>query len=246
MRSILMPDITRLKNIVLLFIAVLGLSFSHVKAQEKVDRTVATIKIKDTTMVISIKHSDVMFQLAITPEVPLDPPTSKDFDLALKAVINQRLIHQFSGMGERPTDAEIRAELVRILRGFPSTQSLYSRVQILGSKPLQDFDLMTRVEQIAWMEKYLNSQFLSRIVVTPKEEEEHYQNVFSPEFRRRNPSAPVPELDKQRLQIREILTEARAKKAIGDFLSDLKQKAEITISEQSKPTDSNNQLPNKD
>lgn len=240
-----MPDITRLKNIVLLFIAVLGLSLSHVKAQEKVDRTVATIKIKDTTMVISIKHSDVMFQLAITPEVPLDPPTSKDFDLALQAVINQRLI-ALSGMGTRPTDAEIRTQLVRILSRFPSKESLDRRVQILGSKALQNFDLMTRVEQIAWMEKYLNSQFLSRIVVTPKEEEEHYQNVFSPEFRRRFPGAPVPELDKQRLQIREILTVARAEKAIGDFLSDLKQKAEIIISGQIKPTDSNNQLPNND
>jgi hypothetical protein len=67
-------------------------------------------------------------------------------------------------MGARPTDAEIRAEMGRILSMFPSTESLFSRVQILGSKPLQDFDLMTRVEQIAWMEKYLNSQFRSRIV----------------------------------------------------------------------------------
>jgi hypothetical protein len=186
-----------------------------------------------------------MFQLAITPKLPLDPPTSKDFDLALQIVINQRLI-ALSCMGTRPTDAEIHAEMVRILGWFPSSEILFSRVKILGSKALQNFDLMTRVEQRAGLEKCLNSQFRSGIVITSREEEDYYQNVFSPEFRRRNPGTPVPELDKQRLQIRGTLTEARAAKAVEDFLRDLKQKAEIIISEQNKPAHSNNRSPNKD
>lgn len=234
-----------LKHIVFLFVTVFGLSFTHVNAQGKTDRTVATVKLKDRNILTSIKHSDVMFQLAITPGISIEPPTSNDFDRALQFVIEQRLIH-LSDIGARPTEAEIREQLIRILARFPTSDFLNKRVRILGFESIQDYDSMRRIEQIAWIEKYLNSRFHSNVVITTKEEEEYYQNVFMPEFRRRNSEAIVPELDKQRLQIRGILTEAKTVKAIENFLCDLKQKAEIIILEQSKPANSNIQSLKKD
>jgi hypothetical protein len=246
--------------------------------QESIDKPVATIKINDADLFLSIRYSDVMFQLAITPEVNLSPPTSADFERALQSVINQRLIefmaigsypakteikndadyqralqasinHQLkrkAAIGPPPTEAEINDQIRTLLAVFPSAQELEKRLRIVGFNSLADDNFRRRMELRILIERLINSRFRSRVVITPKEEEDYYQNVFLPEFRRRNPGTPVPGLNKQRLQIRGIITEARTVKAIEDFLRDLKQKAEIILLEQSKPANISIQSPKKD
>jgi sulfur carrier protein ThiS len=67
-----------------------------------------------------------------------------------------------------------------------------------------------------------------------------------PEFRRKNPDASVPGLDKQRLQIKGTLTDARVNKNVENLLRELKQNAEIVILEKSKPAIPKSQPPKKD
>jgi hypothetical protein len=54
-----------------------------------VDKTVATVS--DGVRTELITYSDLMWQLALEPGVPLNPPLSADLGRALKTLIDQRL-----------------------------------------------------------------------------------------------------------------------------------------------------------
>src|SRR5262245_3219727 len=60
-----------------------------IAAQQIVDKTVAVVK--DGTRSELITYSDLMWQLALQPGVPLDPPRSVDLNQALQTLVEQRL-----------------------------------------------------------------------------------------------------------------------------------------------------------
>jgi len=61
-----------------------------VVAQQVVDKMVATVNAGARTDLIT--YSDLMWQLALQPNTPLDNPSSADLNHALRLVIDQRLI----------------------------------------------------------------------------------------------------------------------------------------------------------
>src|SRR3954453_12149600 len=73
------------KTVILLVL----LSYAGVGGQKTVDRSVATITDGVRTEIIT--HSDLMWQLALQPNTPLDPPSKHDLNRALQTLINQRL-----------------------------------------------------------------------------------------------------------------------------------------------------------
>ena len=82
-------------------------SIQLVRGQQTVDRSVATISDGVRTEIIT--HSDLMWQLALQPGVPLENPSQDELNRALQLLINQRL---FGLEAERvpqaaPTDKEI-------------------------------------------------------------------------------------------------------------------------------------------
>src|SRR5688572_16313605 len=61
-------------------------------AQQVVDKMVATVNAGVKTDLIT--YSDLMWQLALQPNTPLDNPTSADLNSAMRLLIDQRLILQ--------------------------------------------------------------------------------------------------------------------------------------------------------
>jgi len=213
-----------------LFVLTLGLSFSNVSAQDVVDKTVATIGdgAGDPEL---ITYSDLLWQLALQPGVPLNPPTSEDLNRALQLLINQRL---FALEAERvpraaPTAKEIDEKIGRVLAEFTSTAEFEKRLRTVGFDSVKDENFQRMMAQRVAIDKYVEFRFRSFVVITPNDEEKYYRDVYLPEFRRRNRGLLDPPLVEKRAEINQFLTEEKVAGDIERFLDIAKRRSEIII-----------------
>jgi len=198
-------------------------------AQQVVDKTVATISDGSRTELITL--SDLKWQLALQPNVVINPPSSEDLNRALRLLIDQRL---FALEAERlpreaPTKAEITAKINEIVSYFPTPVEFERRLNLVGFKSVSDPNFEQIVAQRIAIDKYLDFRFRSFIVITADDEAQYYRNVYVPEFRRRNAGVIVPSLENKRAEIVEALTEERVAQQIETFLDEAKRRAEVVI-----------------
>jgi hypothetical protein len=200
------------------------------RAQEIVDKTVATVDDRVGTPEL-ITYSDLLWTLALVPDVPLNPPSSEDLNRALQLVINQRLIALEAKRlpGAPPTPEDIDAEIKRILAQFPSTAEFEKRLRQVGFDSVKDDNFERMMEERVKIEKYLDFRFRSFVVITPEDEARYYRDVFTPDFRRRFPNYIMPTLDEKRVEINQILTEEKVAADIENFLDEAKRRAEIVV-----------------
>ena len=200
-----------------------------IEAQETVDKTVATVS--DSVRTELITYSDLLWQLALQPNAPLNPPTSDDLNRALQLIINQRL---FALEAQRlpqatPTGDETDAEIKRVLALFPSTAEFESRLRQVGFDSVKDDNFERMMAQRVAIEKYIDFRFRSFVVITAEDEEKYFQNVFVPEFRRKNPGLLMPTITEKRVEINQILTDQKVITEIEKFLDEAKRRAEIIV-----------------
>lgn len=198
-------------------------------AQQMVDKTVATVS--DGVRTELITYSDLKWQLALQPNVSIDPPSSEDLNRALRLLIDQRL---FALEAERvprepATKAETNTKIAEILSYFPSPAEFERRLKTVGFTSVSDPNFERIIAQRIAIDKYLTFRFRSFIVITADDEAQYYRDVFVPEFRRRNPGVIVPTLQSRRGQIVEALTEQRVAQQIETFLDEAKRRTEIVI-----------------
>lgn len=201
-----------------------------VKAQEIVDKTVATVSdgVGDPEL---ITYSDLLWELALQPGVPLTPPTSEDLNFALQSLIDQRL---FALEARRipynePTQAEVKAEIQRIVERFPSPAEFQKRLNIVGFDSISDDNFQQIIERRVAIEKYVDFRFESFVVITPEDELRYYREVYTPQFRRDNPGLLLPQLDEVRERIRNDLTAERVARDIERFLDEAERRASVAI-----------------
>jgi hypothetical protein len=199
------------------------------QGQKVVDRSMATIS--DGVRTELITYSDLMWQLALQPGTPIDPPSKEDVNRALQTLINQRL---FSLEAERipraaPSDKEIDDEINELLSHFSSPAEFERRLQIVGFSSVKDDNFQRIIAERLAIKKYLDFRFRSFIVITPADEEKYYRDTFVPDFRKRYPGVVVPALDTKRPEIHTILTEDRVARQIEAFLDEAKRRVEIVI-----------------
>ncbi len=133
---------------------------------------------------------------------------------------------------EDPKKEEVDKEIKRILDLFPSAGSFRNRLNIVGFESIQDENFQRMMEDRLAIKKYIDFRFRSFVVITPDDEKRYYRNVFTPEFRKRNPGRLLPSLDQMRERINEILTEQKVESDIETFLDNARNRAEIvTLSE---------------
>lgn len=211
---------------------VVGVSFAtmtSVAAQQVVDKTLATVG--SGARIQLITYSDVLWQLALQPNTPLDPPRKQDLDQALETIINQRI---FAIEAERlpratPSEARIATEIGRILLYFPSTAAFETRLKKVGFDSVKDDAFQRLIAQRLAIEEYVEFRFGSFVVVTSEEENKYYRDTFVPDFRRRSPGVVVPTLEEKRAEIRELLTSEKKGLAIEKFLDEAKRRVPVVI-----------------
>ncbi|MEP6901939.1 MAG: hypothetical protein ABJA66_09325 [Actinomycetota bacterium] len=215
---------------IILLMPIFFFAVPKIEAQETVDKTVATVDDGVGNPEL-ITYSDLLWQLALQPNISITPPTSEDLNLALQILINQRLIALEAERLPRsePTDEEVNAKIKDILANFPSTAEFEKRLRIVGFESVKDDNFVRMMAQRVKIEKYLDFRFRSFVVITPEDEVKYYSGVLLPDFRKRFPGVLVPTFDEKRTEIDKILTEQKVAGDIETFLDEAKRRAEIVI-----------------
>jgi hypothetical protein len=196
-----------------------------VRAQRVVDKMVATVNAGVRTDLIT--YSDLLWQLALQPDTPLDNPTTESLNNALRLLIDQDLILQEAEKLPtiNPSAREIsdaRDELARHFRSGEFEQRL-RRVGLTSEK--LDEILDNRLK----MEKYLDFRFRNFVVITQDEISAYHRDVYVPRYRARFPGRIVPTLDETRKEIEQTLTEAKIESDTDAFLDTARERAEIVM-----------------
>jgi len=191
-------------------------------AQQVVDRMVCTVNAGIRTDLIT--YSDLLWQLALQPNTPLDNPTSTDLNRALRLLIDQRLILQEAEKlpAIAPTQKEINDARDELARNFASISEFQQRLQRVG---LTSEKLDEIIDQRLKMEKYLDFRFRSFVVVSQAEIADYYSNVYSPRMRGRG--RVVPTLEEARTEIEATLKESKIESDSDAFLDTARERAEI-------------------
>jgi len=193
---------------------------------EVVDRMVAVVNGREL-----ITYSDLLWQLALQPDAPLDNPRPEDLRRALDTLIDQRLIAQEAEKlpSVTPNAEEVNAEVTRIIRDyFPSQAEFYRRLSRVGLGENSE-QLREIVQDRVVIRKYLDFRFRSFTVVSPQEVEAYYRDVYVPRRRRQSPATIVPTLEEASAQIQSELVESKVESDIAAFLEAARAAAEITI-----------------
>ncbi len=211
------------------FWGLLILSFTQKDfAQEVVDETVATIS-DGVSKPELITYSDLLWQLALEADTPISPPNSEDLNRALQTLINLRL---FALEAQRlpsaePKQEEIDAQIKRIVDTFKSPEQFQSRLQTVGFDSIKDENFQRMIRQRVAIEKYIDFRFRSFVIITPDEEKKYYRDVWTPDFRRKNPGLLLKKFEDAQAEINQILTEQKIESDIEKFLDDATRRATI-------------------
>ncbi len=215
-------------SLITAFLVIFG-AMLPVSSQEIVDKTVAVVSDGNRTELIT--YSDLMWQLALQPGAPLDPPRSDDLNRALQTMINQRLFALESQRLPRdaPSKAEITRKISETVAFFPSPAVFQARLRQVGFDSVSDEAFEDLISRRLSIEKYIDFRFGSFVVVTADDEARYYRDVYVPEFRRKTPDLLLPSLDESRNEIRGTLTRQRIATAIETFLDEAKRRVNIEI-----------------
>lgn len=197
------------------------------RAQEVVDKMVAVINGREL-----ITYSDLLWQLALQPGVPLDDPRPEDLNRALQLVIDQRLISQEAEKLPTiaPTDKEVEEELKNLIGRFASNAEFYQRLARVGL--FEDSTTLREIiRQRVAIDNYLEFRFRSFTVVTPQEVADYYRDVYVPRRKRQSPGGVTPTLESVYSALEREIIEDKVESDTDEFLEQARLGAEITILE---------------
>jgi hypothetical protein len=200
-----------------------------VAGQQVIDKMVATVNagvLPDCRQICLITYSDLLWQLALQPDTPLDNPSSAELNRALRLVIDQRLILQEAEKlpSIAPTAEEVQSARDGLAKAFPSRMDFEQRIRRVG---LTAEKLNEILEQRVRIEKYLDFRFRNFVVITQQEVADYYRDAFVPRFKARSPGKIVPTLEEARAEIEKTLTEAKIETDTDSFLDNARERAEI-------------------
>ncbi|MFL6375432.1 MAG: hypothetical protein ACJ73D_12250 [Pyrinomonadaceae bacterium] len=197
--------------------------------QQVVDRTVAVLS--DGTRTELITYSDLLWQIALQPNAPLDPPRHEDLQQALQTLIDQRLFALEAQRLPRqaPTDKEVADKIQETLGHFPSTAAFEQRLKQVGFESVKDDNFQRLMAQRLDIENYINFRFQSFVVVSPDEEKKYYRDTYVPAFHTRSPALLVPPFEQKQAEIHDMLTQQKVAASIERFVDEAKQRVQVDI-----------------
>lgn len=230
-RSLIASAMCRLLPAFLLLTAHCTLHTPVARGQQVIDKMVATVNagvLPECRQVCLITYSDLLWQLALQPNTPLDNPSSAELNRALHLLTDQRLILQEAEKlpSIAPTADEVASARNELAKAFPSAQDFQERLRRVG---LTAEKLGEILEQRVRIDKYLDFRFRNFVVITQNEVADYYKDAYVPRFKARAPGKIVPTLEEARSEIEKILTEAKIETDTDSFLDNAHDRAEIVI-----------------
>lgn len=211
---------------------VLTLAAVPAVGQQVVDKTVATVS--DGVRTELITYSDLLWQLALIPGIPLDPPASDDLNQALQLLIRQRLIGlEAARLPRAPNkeeeEKEVKESIRSILNSFPNQAEFQARLNRVGFDTTDDPRFVELIKKRVSIEKYVDFRFRSFVVITPEQIQRYYRDAYTPDFRAANPGRILPSLEDVRDEIERTLIEEQVREDIERFIDNAEARAEIVM-----------------
>ena len=205
-----------------------ALQTCRVQAQEVVDRMVATVNSGVRSEPDLITYTDLLWQMALQPNTPIERPSSQNLNRALRLLIDQRLILQEAEKLPTisPTAEEIKNARDELVKAFATPAEFQQRLQRVG---LTSEKLDEILDQRLKIEKYLDFRFRNFVVITQSEIADYYEAVYVPRLRARSPGQIVPTIEESQEEIQRILTEAKIETDMDAFLDNARDRAEIVV-----------------
>ncbi|HUE82452.1 MAG TPA: hypothetical protein VMM84_10110 [Pyrinomonadaceae bacterium] len=200
----------------------------RVQAQEVVDRMVATVNSGVRSEPDLITYTDLLWQMALQPNTPIERPSSQNLNRALRLLIDQRLILQEAAKLPTitPTAEEIKNARDELVKAFATPAEFQERLRRVG---LTSEKLDEILDQRLKIEKYLDFRFRNFVVITQSEIADYYEAVYVPRLRARSPGQIVPTIEESQDEIERILTEAKIESDMDAFLDNARERAEIVV-----------------
>jgi len=195
------------------------------RAQIIVDKTVATVNNGSLTTPDVITYSDLVWQMALQRDTPIEKPGSKDLNDALKLVEDQRLILLEAKKlpGIEPTMEEIKQRADELAREFGSAAVLQERMTRVGLTSEQFYEILReRIE----VDNYIDFRFRAFVLISDKEITAYYNEFYG---RQKNTGHIVPTLAEAHSAIERKLTEEKIASQIDTFIDNLREHAEIVV-----------------
>lgn len=211
-----------------LFVMLSAFQTCRVQAQEVVDRMVATVNSGVRSEPDLITYTDLLWQMALQPNTPIERPSSQNLNRALRLLIDQRLILQEAEKLPTitPTAEEIKNARDELVKAFATPAEFQERLRRVG---LTSEKLDEILDQRLKIEKYLDFRFRNFVVITQSEIVDYYEAVYVPRLRARSPGQIVPTIEESQDEIERILTEAKIETDMDAFLDSARERAEIVV-----------------
>ena len=189
------------------------------RSQQVIDRLLATVNGEVIT------ESEVVWELALDPELqPLDLGVENK-RLMLERVIDQRILRQEAAKIPQnpPTDEQIREYRTKeLVARFGSQEAMQTRMRAVGLDFATVREIISRRLSLL---KYIDFRFRSFVLVQPTEIERYYQEVALP--RMRNRGGHIRTLDEMRSEITTTLSEEKINAELDRFLDEARAQAQI-------------------
>jgi len=185
-----------------------------------VDQLVATVNNE------AITQSDIVWALALNPEVANNSSLSENLSIMLEQIIDQRLL--LSEANRLPNlefdKAEISQAITQVVKKFPNEEMFYQRLEKVG--------LTAEVLQQIFRDrllilKYIDFRFRAFALVSELEIQQYYDEKVKPKLSEGKFSPPEKPSDEERKLIEAILVEERVSRQIEQFLETARQQADI-------------------
>ena len=174
-----------------------------------------------------ITESDVLWALALDPELPGLALSVENRRAMLERLVDQKLLLQEAEKLPRnePTEEEISDHINKeLIAKFGSNEKFVARVKKVG---LEQSMLREVVRQRLEILKYVDFRFRSFVFVKPEDIENYYRNSVLPEAARKGLGAP--ELNEElRVKIEAQLVTDRVNTELDRFFDEARAQAQIT------------------
>ena len=174
-----------------------------------------------------ITESDVLWALALDPELPGLALSVENRRAMLVRLVDQKLLLQEAEKLPRnePTEEEISDHINKeLIAKFGSNEKFVERVKKVG---LEQSMLREVVRQRLEILKYVDFRFRSFVFVKPEDIENYYRNSVLPEAARKGLGAP--ELNEElRVKIEAQLVNDRVNTELDRFFDEARAQAQIT------------------
>ncbi len=172
-----------------------------------------------------ITESDVVWALALDPEVqPLDL-SQENKRLMLERLIDQKLLGQEAEKAPQnePTEDEITTYIKGLVTKFRSEEAFRERMQKVG---LDQASLRDIARHRLEMLKYVEFRFRSFAFVKPEEVERYYNETWLPRAKA-NGGQARPLDDRLREEISRILEDRKANAELDHFFDEARANAQV-------------------